>query len=189
MNPENILVLRYQFKQALNTLSISSKGQSSPEMLFSCQEEKLIIRLGGSEIQLEGKGKFNGQARLSSEALKSLTLALPEEDPLLISHHQDRLGIGNLRLKCIWETKAPTIISVTINADEMDYVKLAEKYSYDEIAKSGLGPKVEAATNTLNDRVLKAFDLLEQYGIEHKDLYNLMNYGKYANRIHGSKEG
>ncbi|MFC2043438.1 hypothetical protein ACFLUA_04740 [Chloroflexota bacterium] len=189
MDPENILISRPQFKQALNTLRIASKGQYSPEMVFSCQGENLFIRLGGSEIKLEGKGRFNSQARLSSKALKSLILALPEEDPLPISRHPDRLGIGNLRLSCRWETQAPTKISVAINSDEMDYLRLAKNYSYDEIAKSGLEPKVEAATNTLNERVLKAFDLLKQYGIEYKDLYNLVDQAIQNKNTRDSKKG
>jgi hypothetical protein len=65
MDLENILVSRSQFKQALKTLSVGSKGKYPPEVVFYCHGETLFIRSGVSEAQIEDQGSFEGQARLS----------------------------------------------------------------------------------------------------------------------------
>ena len=185
---EKILVSRSQFKQALKTLSVGSKGKYPPEMVFYCHSETLFIRLGGSEAQIEGQGSFVGQARLSGKALKPLTLALPNNDPLPLSRHPERLGFGNLRLTCKWEPHGSENITVAINADDLDYLRLANKHSFDEINKAGLVPKIEAATNKLNEQVMNAYDLLGSYGVKYEEIYALVEKAIQNKMIDESKE-
>ena len=177
MDEETIIIPRSEFAQALKTLQVAAKGKNPPQLLVRCEAGALVLQVGGVTVTLPGEGSFTGQARLSARAIKALSQALPDDDPLPVSRHTepDRLGIGSLRLQCHWdEIDSTPVKPPPLDAPDLDLLKWAQSTTQQEIDHLGYGEVIIAARKRLIERVEKAYYSLKHYGFTRDEIRTMV---------------
>jgi hypothetical protein len=131
--------------------------------------------VGAIECKIGGQGYFDGQGYLAGKVVSQLLYLDPDHDPMPVGRLPEYLQIGNLRLSCQWKsltaiTKLPTWLNSTL----LDNLALEQRYSTEQLQESGMGPVVEAAIKERDQRITKAYDLLQPMGVKFEDLRNLV---------------
>lgn len=158
----------------LKTLRIALQETPRPDGIFTYQDGFLHIRTGGSSIKIRADGFWQGQARLESTIMVKLEMMLPYSDLIPIKQVDDSIIIGSMKFKCIWEETPTCSIVIPIGVDIIYLLGLGQRYTIDEIRKSGLWPKYEAALREKNARVQIAYDNLSDLGVSRFELEALV---------------
>jgi hypothetical protein len=172
--PNTILVSRKELRQVLKTLALSAKGKSPPHLVVYCGVNSLYLRVGASECKIEGIGYFDGQGYLPGKIVSKLLLVDMDQDPIPFGRLPEHLCIGNLRLLCQWKQLSTSRLATWMNATFMDHLSLEQRYSKEQIQESGMWPVVEAAVKDRDQRIAKAYELLQPMGVKLEDLRNLV---------------
>lgn len=174
MNPVKITVARIELWQALRTLEVAARGNPPPELIISCQPNRLVLTVGGSSIMVNGDGFFPGQTRLSGTLVRSLKTTLLDTESVQIEQQADRIKIGNIGHACHWENPPARAIHLPVNASLVQMLGIWQRFD-DEIERSGYKPKFEAADQERKTRIQKALDLLSELGVTEEDIIRLVD--------------
>lgn len=134
-----------------------------------------MLKVGGASTTISGDGFFPGQTRLSGKLVQALRATLPDTDNVLFEQQADRLKIGDLSYKCLWEKPQVRAIQMPINAPLVQVLGIWQRYSDEEIEKSGFKTKFEAADSERKARIQKAFGYLSELGVSEEDLVRLVD--------------
>ena len=146
MSPkQEVFVPATEFSDALKSLIVNVKKKEASEVIFFCHGDELVIRLGASECRFERTGSFTGQARIRGKVILGILDTLPKQEFLRLSKKEDSLDFGDYSLTCIWEDVEYKRIRLALNADDIDYLGIAVKFTDDEIEKAGLRPNISGA--------------------------------------------
>jgi hypothetical protein len=170
-----ILVSLNEFIEGLKTLKVALKGKNPPDVVFECRNEILFVNAGGSWLEIPGRGHWEGQARVKGKAIAVLNKALPETDPLPITQSKDKIGFGNLFLGCSWEESASQFPRIPINASLTYILGLWQRYTDEDIEKSGMKPKFIAANQERIKRINLALKQLAPLDVTEEDLTTLVD--------------
>lgn len=175
MTGSEIVVRREDLNNALHTLEIAARGKNPPDLVIQGQPGLLILQVGGSKVEINGDGLLVGQARLSGKLVHRLRLVIPDTDEIVISRRPKFLSIGQSRFSCIWEDPEVRNIHIPVNASLGHVLGIWQRYTDEEIDKSGLRLKFEAANREREQRINKALDSLAPLGVTHEDLVILVD--------------
>lgn len=170
-----ILVPLNEFRQGLKSLKVALSGKRPPDVVFYCSDGFLFVKAGGSYFKIPASGQWELQARVKGKAISLLSNSFQEDDPLPLTQFDDKLGIGNLRLGCHWEKSSTQIISLPINASLIHLLRLWQRYSEDEIEKSGLKTQFLDADQERVRRINSALQQLAPLGVTEEDLTTLVD--------------
>ena len=174
MNTAEILVAHKDLESALSILEVAVKGKNPPELVISCQPGLLTLQAGGSSYVVSGKGCLLGQTRLSGKLIKALKQTLPNDSEIVIGQQPGKISIGPVCYSCIWEIMEERTIHIPINASLGHILGVCQRYTDEEIDKSGYRPKFEAANQERVQRIAKALELLMPLGVIQEDLEKLV---------------
>ena len=175
MTGSEIVVRREDLNNTLHILEIAARGKNPPDLVIQGQPGLLILQVGGSKVEINGDGLLVGQARLSGKLVHRLRLVIPDTDEIVISRRPEFLSIGQSRFSCIWEDPEVRNIRIPINASLGHVLGIWQRYTDEEIDKSGLRLKFESANREREQGINKALNSLAPLGVTHEDLVTLVD--------------
>lgn len=186
MNNAEIWVPRNVLIQSLKTLELSSRGKNPPDLVISCSPNLLTLKVGGTSSSIGGDGFFPGQTRISGKFVRDLKRILPNMEKVVVSQLPMKVKIGDMAFTCHWESSASRIIQIPINATLAHILGIWQRYSDEEIEKSGFKPTFEAADKERKRRIQNSLAELHPLGVTEEGLailvdealirYNIANF-------------
>lgn len=185
---DKVEVSRTEFIQGLKSLRVALTGKNPPDAILWVADGFLFIKAGGSQVKVAANGTLVGQARIKGKVIEFLRKALPDGDPLIIQKMEGKVGISNLSLTCTWENPVSTTITIPINASLVHILGLWQRYSNEEIEKSGFAPKFIAADQERTKRIKQAVELLKPMGVTEEGLTILVDESIKQTNLENYKE-
>jgi len=96
----SVVVPLEELRLALRTLAKVVKKRQASEAVLSLSGDKLSISLPGASAFVPASGTWPGTVRASGHFFLLLSKALPAEDPVHVSVHEDRLRIASTSIPC-----------------------------------------------------------------------------------------
>lgn len=172
---DRVEIPRTEFIQGLKSLRVALTGKNPPDAILWVEDGFLSLKVGGSQVKVAAKGTLVGQARIKGKAIEFLRKAMPEGDPLVVQKKDGKVGISNLSLTCTWEDPIPTTITIPINASLVHILGLWQRYTNEEIEKSGFVPNFAAADQERIKRIKQSVELLRPMGVTEEDVTLLVD--------------
>jgi hypothetical protein len=175
MNFSEIIVSRDDLLSALNVLTVATRSKHPPELVIIGQRGLVILKAGGASFAILGKGCIFGQARLSGKMIEALRQTIPDEPHIIIGQDAGQISFGTFRFGCTWEIFDKQPMQIPINASLGQVLGIWQRYTDEEIDKSGYRPQFEAADRERLERITKALELLMPMGITREDLETIVD--------------
>ena len=141
----------------------------SGEAMLMFLDKSLLIRLGGAEFAIAGKGRWPGEARVASTWLRALAKVPPTQDPVVIQVRGGRLHIAGSSSPCHWQAAGAGKIEGSLGMGLLDVIRLGLSHPDEELEKSGLAREAGIAPGQSLKRALTwTSESRRQHAISHR---------------------
>ena len=168
-----LTVNKKQFCDALRQIK-RVPGLSGQPAVFTHNQGRLRIDLGGCSFTADADGYWEGQAAVPVRFIQSL-LAPTGKKPFTISCDGAYVRFGYFRVQCKWGQVIHPRIVVPLGASLMDILLVRERHSQDEIRHAGLEMVVVDAETQAKKMTEQAAKILKPLGITHEDLWQMLD--------------
>jgi hypothetical protein len=166
VNP-SLRVTRAEAERAFVSMTKVKGVPESAEGVLTYDGRNCTIRLPGFETAIQATGFWPGQARVRATTLLRIGKApLPEGDPIVLEVVDNKLRLGSLQLPCTWDTGADSRIELPLNPPLISALRVARRYSPDEIKRSGLLDLASKAEVRCAELVAEATGVLAVLGVQ-----------------------
>ena len=167
-------VNREALAQGLRLLRKFVRATQAGEAILSYGNGTLSIEFGETTAQAPAEGTWPGKARVPGLALLQLESTLPPTDPVSFQAGKDRLSVGKWSTPCHWEDEAEQssgpVIQLPANPPLTLILGLPQRYSDQDIARSGLDLMVRMAEQRRDTLIAQAAAILQPLGVDLIDL-------------------
>lgn len=163
-------VPRASFLEELKRLNQVLGRKRRMDALLRHDAGNLVIRIGGAEAALPAHGHWPGEARISSDWLRSFTKVPPPHDPVVFQVTGGRMRIGGSTVTCHWQAPGAASVEVTLDMDLATINKLRLEHSEEALVQSGLRPAVLATQAEIDRRIKAAARQLAPLGVSESDV-------------------
>ncbi|MEK6285652.1 MAG: hypothetical protein AABO57_07920 [Acidobacteriota bacterium] len=174
---------RNELEEAFKTLRKFLKRRTDIEVVLTFDNGRLSIDANGITVRASGTGSLHGQAYVNWRSLVGLATIMPEGDAVLIKVEASQLIIGTTMIRCIWQESIIKLIEYPMDAPVLMTLQLKDKYTDEEIVRSGLLEKVWEAERQMDEMIVQSATILRPLGIEIGDVRTLVEVA-----IHGDKK-
>lgn len=175
MNTSEVKVNRINLVHALHPLEVAAKGKNPPQLIIYSQSGSLYLQIGGAFAHVPCEGNLSAQGRISGKLARNIRQFLPQEPIITITQQPEAICFGNWKISCEWETQLERIIKIPINASIGHILGIWQRYSDEEIEKSGLLHVFQKADEERQKRIEQALNLLKPLGVTHEDITTLVD--------------
>lgn len=152
----------------------SSKRKKFGPVLLAFESGFLSLESADTTVVMHAEGNWNGRAIFSPEILRAIALVPPNQDPLIISYADHHLLIGNITVKCQWNSVNDQLIHDLQSPSLVDLLALERTLPRAEMAGTSLGKKVRSAREKAERRIVKAASYLEDLEISESEIRELV---------------
>jgi hypothetical protein len=168
-------VNRKQLIDGLNLLRKAAKPKKTMEAVLSFEKGNFVVYVNGVSIEASAEGEFPGMIRIPAVQAITLAKVLPPEDPLTVSHDEERLFIGTFSMRCLWHNVEPHPIQLPIDPSLPILLGLRLKYTHEQIFQSGYSNPLDEAEHKRKLLITKAANALEPLGVERAEVEKLVD--------------
>ena len=143
-------------------------------VLLAFEDGFLSLESADTTVVMRAKGEWNGRATFSPEILRAIALVPPNQDPLIISYADNHVLIGNITIKCQWNSINQQLAYDLQNPSIVDLLALERTLLRAEMAASSLGRKVRSAKDKAERRIIKATSYLEDLEISESEIREMV---------------
>lgn len=165
---------RKNFVFAMKMLRSLGKPRKGAEAVISFVDGCVNIRLDSGATGCPAEGEWVGEVRVPALFIISLISVPPGSDPVVIRFADGRLHVGGSSILGEWQSPPSAAVWLPANACLGEILSLQNKYSEDDITRSGLDEVVESATEEAEKKILIASAALEQLGVEPYDVREMV---------------
>lgn len=166
---------RNELAAAFKTLKRFLRRRTDIEAVLTFDNDRLSIDANGITVRASGTGSLQGQAYLNWRSLLGLATIMPEGDAVLIKVEAGHLIIGTTTIPCIWQESIIELIEHPMDAPLLMTLQLKNKYTDEQIVRSGLLEKVWEAERQMDEMIVQAATLLGPLGIGANDIRQLVD--------------
>ena len=174
---------RNELAEAFKTLQKFLKRRTDIEAVLTFDNDRLAIDANGITVRASGTGSLHGQAYVNWRSLVGLATIMPEGDAVLIKVETSQLIIGTTMIPCVWQESIIELIEHPMDAPPLMALRLKDKYTDEEIVRSGLLEKVWEAERQMEEMIVQAAAILGPLGVDASDVRKLVQ-----DRVHGNRE-
>ena len=135
------------------------------EAVLSFDGNHFLIEIGGMGLGVPAFGLWRGQARVAGKFVRALAEAPPADDPVVFKIKAGRLHVGEVSVECVWQAPGAKTIDLPVTAGLAEFLHVADNYSEEEIASSGLAGVVQQARAAREERIRDALESLVGLGV------------------------
>ena len=158
------------------TLSALRRGGISrhAEAVLSFSDGKLNVDIQGVTSAIRARGRWTGQVRIPVTMLSAIEGGLGKGE-LLLTVQGQALSFDDMTVGCVWDDSVRASIRFPQTSDIINKLRTFDRYTEDEIDRSGLGGIARDAYEERDKMIKRAAKALAPLGIEAEDVRDLVN--------------
>lgn len=161
---------RHEFAAAIKIFKVRSLPRSA---MLAFEGGFLSIEAGNRLVTMRAVGEWHGRARFTTNLLKALAAAPPNDNPVVIIYDDGKLAVGATMVDCRWQVVSKAFIKDATKPSPLDLIAMDQTLPRSEIHGTGLAKRIQDARVRLAENILRAAKLLKDAEISEDDLFNL----------------
>lgn len=175
---------RSELAEAFKLLLKFHKRRTDIQAVLTFDNDSLAIDANGITVRATGTGSLQGQAYVNWRSLLGLATIMPEGDAVLIKVEASHLIVGTTTIPCSWQESIINVIEHPMDPPLLMTLRLKDKYTDEEIVRSGLLEKVWEAERQMEEMIVQAAAIVRPLDVNAGDVRKLS-----LDSVHGRDDG